>query len=280
MDGLLIDSEDIYARCEDMLLETYGKGPLLWSIKAQLQGRPGPVANEIFYNWAQLPITPEEYFRQKRALWQIYLPESKPLPGVAQLLYHLDRTRYWEPPNEAVHDTTQMKPKGAGPRRLHLALATSSHVDGFRLKTDHLQDLFAVFPPHRRILGDDPRLGLGRGKPLPDIFLLALESINASLLPGERPIRPIECLVFEDSLLGVEAGRRAGMRVLWCPHPSLREEFRHRENEILAGELVGHGNMGSEGVDDCLHPKATYVSTLENFPFERFRIAIPSTEEP
>ncbi|MBE3049202.1 HAD-IA family hydrolase, partial [Candidatus Bathyarchaeota archaeon] len=34
------------------------------------------------------------------------------------------------------------------------------------------------------------------------------------LAPGEKAVTPAECLVFEDSVTGVEAGRRAGMRVV------------------------------------------------------------------
>ena len=42
MDGLLIDSEDIYTLCNNVILHQYGKPSLPWNIKAQLQGRPGP----------------------------------------------------------------------------------------------------------------------------------------------------------------------------------------------------------------------------------------------
>lgn len=42
MDGLLIDSEDIYTKCNNEILHEHGKPSLPWSIKAQLQGRPGP----------------------------------------------------------------------------------------------------------------------------------------------------------------------------------------------------------------------------------------------
>ena len=45
MDGLLIDSEDIYTTITDTILKEYGKPNLPWSIKAQLQGRPGPEVN-------------------------------------------------------------------------------------------------------------------------------------------------------------------------------------------------------------------------------------------
>jgi HAD superfamily hydrolase (TIGR01509 family) len=44
-----------------------------------------------------------------------------------------------------------------------------------------------------------------RGKPHPDLFLLAAESMG---------FEPAECVVVEDGVPGVQAGRRAGMRVL------------------------------------------------------------------
>ena len=42
MDGLLIDSEDIYTLCTNRVLREFGKPDLPWSVKAQLQGRPAP----------------------------------------------------------------------------------------------------------------------------------------------------------------------------------------------------------------------------------------------
>jgi beta-phosphoglucomutase-like phosphatase (HAD superfamily) len=48
MDGLLIDSEDQYTRCTNEILAKYGKGPIPWSVKSKLQGRPGTAAMEIF----------------------------------------------------------------------------------------------------------------------------------------------------------------------------------------------------------------------------------------
>jgi len=51
------------------------------------------------------------------------------------------------------------------------------------------------------------------GKPAPDGFLAALGRLGFLLRP--RPsITAAECLVIEDTLAGVEAARRAGMRVL------------------------------------------------------------------
>ena len=42
MDGLILDTEDIYTACNNVILREYGKPNLPWIIKAQLQGRPGP----------------------------------------------------------------------------------------------------------------------------------------------------------------------------------------------------------------------------------------------
>lgn len=40
MDGLLIDSEDIYTLTTNLILQEYDKPNLPWVVKAQLQGRP------------------------------------------------------------------------------------------------------------------------------------------------------------------------------------------------------------------------------------------------
>ncbi|KAG5914625.1 hypothetical protein E4U42_000396, partial [Claviceps africana] len=138
--------------------------------------------------------------------------------------------------------------------------------------TGHLADLFGVFPEHRRVLGDDARLAPGRGKPLPDIFLLALRTINESLDEGEEPVAPEECLVFEDAVPGVEAGRRAGMRVVWVPHPKLKEEVAGREGEILAGRAGEAGEVDMHQVGEVDDGWAEELATLEAFAFAKYGI--------
>ena len=49
-----------------------------------------------------------------------------------------------------------------------------------------------------------------RSKPAPDLFLLAAEKMG---------LAPADCLVIEDSQLGVEAARAAGMDSVLVPHP-------------------------------------------------------------
>ena len=262
MDGLLINSEDLYTICTNEVLHEYGKPDLPWNIKAQLQGRPGPEAGRIFQEWAQLPISQDEMMEKTAAAQRKHFPTTKPLPGVPELLKTL---------------------AGSANPDLRLALATSSHKGNYHLKTDHLRDLFDVFPEDNKITGDDPRVPAGRGKPAPDIYLLALKTVNGELkakgLPGD--IKSSECLVFEDSVPGVEAGRRAGMQVVWCPHPELLKEYNGKEKEVLAGltgeckqeiqpvaELNPGGVPGTPGkIDDGW---AILLHSLQDFPYERY----------
>jgi pseudouridine-5'-monophosphatase len=171
---------------------------------------------------------------------------------------------------------------------VHIALATSSHEANFHLKTTHLVDVFDVFAPRHRVLGDDPRIPKGRGKPAPDIYLLALETINADLrASGIEEVKPEECLVFEDSVPGVEAGRRAGMQVVWCPHPGLLEEYKGREKEVLAGLTGEHKDEAVDGLERVAGMRvagqtgelddgwARLLPTLEEFPYHHY--GIPTT---
>lgn len=203
-----------------------------------------------------------------RVLQQKHFTKTQPLKGVAKLLKDLSNT---SDPN------------------IRLALATSSHRGNFFIKTNHLEELFSVFPEQQRILGDDPRIPPGRGKPAPDIYLLALKSINDA---QNSVIRPEECLVFEDSVPGVEAGRRAGMQVIWCPHPDLLEEVEsHGEDKVaqvlagLTGEYrevvetpsahLAQNSPGSPG--DIGDGWALLLPNLESFPYEKFGINVNRT---
>lgn len=272
MDGLLLDTEDLYSLCTNTLLAEFNKPALPWSIKAQLQGRPGPAASDIFFQWAQLPCSREEYLAKQTVLQRKHFPSAAPLPGVEDLLQKLG--------------------KAQREGKVEMALATSSHRANFELKTAHLQHLFEDFRQENRVLGDDARIPKGRGKPAPDIYLLALETVNARRrLAGEKKdILPEECLVFEDSVPGVEAGRRAGMQVVWCPHPELLKEYKGREERVLAGLMGEHKeveekneSLGVAKADGEVKKGApgeegdgwgVLLNTLEGFDYARFGIEV------
>ena len=67
-----------------------------------------------------------------------------------------------------------------------------------------------------------------RSKPDPEVYLRALALVRA----GECPdLKPCECLVVEDSIPGIEAARRAGMRCLALAHS-------HPPADLAAADLV------------------------------------------
>jgi pseudouridine-5'-monophosphatase len=231
-------------------------------------------ATKIFRDWAQIPIPLEEYLARQKALQVETFPGADLLPGVEELIDTLLASSPASQPTE----------------KIHIALATSSPSYNFDLKTSHLQHVFKRFPKERQILGDDPRIPTGRGKPAPDIYRLALESINAGLRAEGKPkITPAECLVFEDSVPGVEAGRRAGMRVVWVPHPGLRQEYKGREELVLAGMMnqaaknledgmVLGSDMGSPG--EFGDGKGELRTSLEGFDYGRYGIVTPKLRKP
>ena len=62
----------------------------------------------------------------------------------------------------------------------------------------------------------------GKGKPDPWIFLTAVERLG---------LKPDECIVFEDAVLGVEAGKRANMKTIGID--------RHSDpNRLVKADLV------------------------------------------
>jgi len=78
---------------------------------------------------------------------------------------------------------------------MRLGVATAANWENveFVLRGIGLRDAFDTI-----VTADD----ITRGKPDPEIFLIAAQRLGVS---------PARCLVFEDSLMGIEAARRAGM---------------------------------------------------------------------
>lgn len=268
MDGLLLDTEDIATKCHSLVLAKYGRPALPWLVKAQMMGRNGTTATQILQDWAKLPINNAEYRKEVAEFQNVHFADAKLLPGVEELLKNLGQTKNWG---------KNGKVEG-GSQRVHIALATSSSSGTFKTKTAKLQEMFEVFEPHRRVLGDDPRIPAGRGKPLPDIYHVSLQTINDSLAEGEAPVTPQECLVFEDSVTGVEAGRRAGMRVIWCPQAIMVKAYAGKEAEVLAARTGSAGDVDMHQVGELGDGWAEQLPTLEDFPYEKYGIVVPSMD--
>lgn len=82
--------------------------------------------------------------------------------------------------------------------QLPCCVASSSQLERIRL-TLRITGLLEYFEPHLYSSSM-----VANGKPAPDLFLLAARSCG---------VRPEACVVIEDSPAGIEAAKRAGMRV-------------------------------------------------------------------
>jgi pseudouridine-5'-monophosphatase len=198
MDGVLLATERFYTEVTQAIVGRWDK-VFDWSIKGNMIGRPAIDSARYLVETLALPITPEEYLREREAMLAALFPTSEAMPGAQEL-------------------TTALAARG-----VPQAVATSSGRRLFELKTARHGDWFRVF--QAIVLGDDARVR--RGKPAPDIFLLAAAELGAE---------PASCLVVEDAPAGVAAAHAAGMQVIAVPDPEMtRDAFG--DAELVVGSL-------------------------------------------
>ena len=80
------------------------------------------------------------------------------------------------------------------------------------------------------VVGDDP--AIEKGKPAPDIYLLAAQRLG---------VDPQECIVFEDGMPGVQAGKAAGCFVVAVPDPRFKDDERQqfeKEADLVLDDLT------------------------------------------
>ncbi|XP_039752002.1 probable pseudouridine-5'-phosphatase [Pararge aegeria] len=192
MDGTVLDSEVIYHKMIKQICEKYNrKYPK--DLQLQVYGLTDRELCSLVVREVKIPISVDEFERQLNDLAQKMLPSAPLQKGAERLLTHL-------------HDY-----------KIPMALATNSMEQSVRLHATARPKLFGLF--HHKISVTDPEVF--RGKPNPDIFLVA-----ASRFP-DKP-SPRQCLVFEDSAVGVQSAKEAGMQVVMIPDARLdREHTRH-----------------------------------------------------
>ncbi len=211
MDGVLLDTERLYTEATQRIVGRFGK-TFDWAVKGNMIGRPAHESARYLVDALALPITPEDYLHERAVLFEILMPTAGPMPGARELTAALRACR------------------------VPVAVATSSVRPVFELKTTHHRPWFAGFDVV--VTGDDPRIG--RGKPAPDIYLLAARELG---------VAPRRCVAIEDAPAGVEAARAAGMQVVAIPDPALGRA-RVAAADVVLDSMVGlrPEDLGAGGV--------------------------------
>ena len=194
-DGLLLNTEPIYCRVNDIIARRYGK-EFTTEIHRKIMGRQAVDCAQILVKELDLPLTPEEHLQARNELIFDMLPEAQPMPGARALTQ-----RFYE-------------------QGIPMAIATSSAEVTFKLKVQRYADWLETF--NVIVLGSDP--AVKNSKPAPDSFLVAAQRLNAE---------PAACLVFEDSPAGVKAGKTAGMSVVAVPAAHIERTLYSAADEVL-----------------------------------------------
>lgn len=172
MDGTIVDNIPFHVRSWLALLHELGV-----SITEDefIQRMIGKTNAETLRELVAADLSDDQiaaYAARKEALYrELYRPHLRPVPGLRPFLR--DARRLGIP----------------------LALATSAPPENIAFVLGGL----GIAGYFQAVIGADR---VSRGKPHPDLFLAAA---------GDLGVPPARCLVFEDSLMGLEAARRAGM---------------------------------------------------------------------
>ena len=173
-------------------------------------------ASHLLSFFPDISLTMEEYLRRKDEAQDELWPSVALLPGVQKLVYHLKKYN------------------------IPMAVATGSRKRNYIRKTSgvQVQSVFQHFDIDKNVVTGDPLpedpdvpgrvanglrgIRKGRGKPHPDIFLVAAKeclgrnvgdvSADISAVLEEKwVIERRKGLIFEDAIPGVIAGKRTGM---------------------------------------------------------------------
>ena len=192
LDGLLLDTEPLHAEAWQQASSHFGRVLEAEELLA-LRGRRRHDCADQVRQWiggSRDGVVPsrEALLAVRQPIAEALLIHAAPMPGAPELVRHCQALE------------------------IPMALATSSSKAAVELKAAPHPWLACISV---RVHGDDPLLQ--RGKPAPDVFLLAAERLG---------VDPNLCWAFEDSPAGVQAARAAGCRVHVLPPNHLSSQHR------------------------------------------------------
>jgi beta-phosphoglucomutase len=175
MDGVLVDNTDFHVNAWLQFAQKHNRPLTKEQYVENINGRVS--ADAMAYTF-QRPIPPGELIvltEEKEAIYrELYRPHLQPAPGLLEFL-------------GALRD-----------QGVKLAVGTSAPESNVRFTLDGLP-----LRPYFNAIVDSSMIH--KGKPDPEIYLTAAERVG---------VEPAHCIVFEDAFAGIEAGLRAGMKVI------------------------------------------------------------------
>ena len=180
LDGTLIDTQGLYDEANQLLINKYGNGKIFTpEYQMFTHGSSPAFGNRFIIEQFQINITLEKYIELKDNYINARIDSCKAMEGAEELTHNL-KHKYG----------------------LKTAIATSSYKDSVDKKLSiHKKWIESDFDVI--ITGEDKRIK--SGKPSPDIFILAANSLG---------LKPEECIIVEDSINGIKAAMSSGAGVV------------------------------------------------------------------
>jgi len=201
-DGVVIDSHDQHEQAWFRLAEELGK-PMTKELFVASFGMRNESIIPGLFQWTEEGEHKRiaELGDRKEEIYREILRETgiEPLPGVRELL-------------------TELKTAG---------VPTSVGSSTSRLNIDTIIDVADLGGFFSAIVAAED---VTKGKPEPDVFLKGAQKLERD---------PARCVVFEDAFAGIEAGKRAGMKVVGVATTHTADKLV--EADIAVESLTGFG---------------------------------------
>lgn len=179
MDGLMVDTEPLARRAWQQVVAPHGAA-MTDDLYERMLGRRTVESAQLVLDELRLPVPLDELVARKTTEFLLNLEDGVPvMPGLWMLLDRIEALGLpWAVATSTPRPVAEIVLGKLGVTGRYQALACGDEVE--------------------------------RGKPAPDIFLLAAERLG---------IGPACCVALEDSPSGCESAAAAGMRVLAVPTP-------------------------------------------------------------
>lgn len=200
MDGVIVDNHQYHLQSWLSFFERHGIHMTEAEYKEKVNGR---VMHTILPALLDRALSPEEIRtlgEQKEEEYRaLYRDDIQPTPGLVDFLQEIQQ------------------------QDLLRAIATSAPPANVDFTLEHTQ-LRSYFP----VIVDDTMVKTG--KPDPEVYLKSAEQLG---VPTDR------CIVFEDAILGIQAGKSAGMAVVALATTHTRTELEATEADYIINDFRG-----------------------------------------
>lgn len=186
MDGTMVDNATYHMNAWKKFAEKYGLILSDEDYEKKLSGKKNNAALEIVLNRELTSNEVDRYSEEKESLYrELYANEVKEVSGLTLLIQKIQRS---------------------GKK---LAMATTSP----KKNRDLVLTAINLTPAFEVIFGGED---VNKGKPDPEIYIKTATKLN---------VIPKSCLVFEDTPVGVAAGKNAGMSVVGVLNSHTKEDL-------------------------------------------------------